>query len=139
MPPPELARNAPRLDILQPVVIGLLAALRHDLHAPRTHGVQCWPNDLTSINKPLVGQHRLDHNFRPVAKGLHDFLRLDQRHLCCGIVLFTQLAAQTRIIRAGHHRQPLGRDFLDHSLARRVAVKAAQMIRHKVQRVGLCL
>ena len=34
MPPPQLAADAPSLDILKPVVIDLLETVRHDLDAP---------------------------------------------------------------------------------------------------------
>ena len=62
MPPPQLARDAPRLDILQPVEIGLLARLWHDLGRARTHGLQRRLDDLGGVHKPLIGQHRLDHH-----------------------------------------------------------------------------
>ena len=62
MSPPKLARDAPWLDIIQPVVINFLATFWHDLHITIAHSIQSWPNDLVGIYEPLVRQQRLDHN-----------------------------------------------------------------------------
>ena len=40
MPPPQLPRNAPRLDVFQPMIIRLFPRLRHDLRPTFTHGIQ---------------------------------------------------------------------------------------------------
>ena len=141
MAPPQLAADAPRLDILQPVVIGLFAAFGQDPHPALAHRVQRGPDDARGVHEPLVGQHRLDDDLGPVAKGLHDRLGLDQRHLVLGALgpRLQRVAPQTGIVGAGHHRQPFGGDLGHHRLARGHAVKPAQMVGHKVQRVGFQL
>ena len=71
--------------------------------------------------------------------GLGDHLGLDQRHQRLGAFgpgLYGILA-QPRVIGARHNGQPLGGDFGHDARARRVAVKAPQVIGHKVERVGL--
>ena len=73
MPPPELARDAPGFDILEPVVIGLLARFRDDFGTAFADGVQsAGPTTGGGIDKPLIGQHRFDDHLRAVTEGLHD-------------------------------------------------------------------
>ena len=60
MPPPELAGDAPRLDVLQPVEIGLFPVLRHEFRAPVPHRFQRRLGERRGVHKPLIGQHRLD-------------------------------------------------------------------------------
>ena len=113
MPPPQLARDAPRLDILKPVVIHLLAAFRHDLGAAFAHSIQRGPNDLGGIDEPLVGQHRLDHHFGAVTEGLHDFLLFDVRYGAFNLFAFVVLDHL-----GGHDRVAFGRDVRNHAFAR---------------------
>ena len=137
MPPPQLARDAPGFDVFQPVVIGLFARLRHDFHVAIAHGVQRGADNLFRVHEPLVGQHRFDDHFGPVAEGLHDLLGLDQRHQCGRVVILGQFAAQNRVVRAGHDGQPLGGDFGNHLFAGVKPVQTAQVIGNKVD--GICL
>ena len=66
-PPPELARDAPGLDVLQPVVVGLLLALGQDAGAAVADRLEGRPGELRSVDVPLVGQERLDRNLGTVA------------------------------------------------------------------------
>ena len=75
--PPQLARNAPGLDILEPVEPGLRPGLRHDLDvagARRRHHPLGQRRD---IHIPLVGQPGFDHHARTVAVGRGDGAVLD--------------------------------------------------------------
>ena len=141
MPPPELARDAPGLDVLEPVVIGLLPALGQDADGAALHGVKRRAHDAGGVDEPLVGQHRLDHPLRPVAMRLHDRLGRDQWDLCLrafGIGLQSRLA-QPRIVGAGHDGEALGGDLLDDAGTRLEPVEAAQVVGHEVQCIGLGL
>ena len=141
MPPPQLARDGPRLDILQPVEIDLAVLFGHDAGASRADSLECRFDDFCGVDEPLVGQHRLDHYLGTVAIGLGDRFGLDQRHEFLGPfgVGFEGILAQARIIGPRHHGQAFGSNLGHHKVARRVAVKPAQMVGHKVQRVGLGL
>ncbi len=62
MAPPELTRDAPVLDVLQPVVVGGGPVLRKELHRTARHGLQTLPGQPVHAHEPLVGKHRLhDH------------------------------------------------------------------------------
>ena len=68
VPPPQLARHAPRLDILQPVEAGLLPASSGTiLIAPERTASIAGLRERRGIDIPLVGQPRLDHHARAVA------------------------------------------------------------------------
>ena len=77
MAPPELARDAPRLDVLHPVVIGLLPVLRHELGAALAHRRERRKAQLLGVDVPLVGEERLDHGTRAVAVRHHVGVWLD--------------------------------------------------------------
>ncbi len=67
MSPPELARDAPGLDVLHPVEIGLLPVLGHEHGAARAHGVDGAHRERLGVHVPLVGEERLEHGGRAVA------------------------------------------------------------------------
>ena len=133
MPPPQLARDAPGLDILQPVEIGALAALGHDHGVAVPHGIQRGADDLGGVNEPLVGQHRLDHHFGAVAEGLHEGLGFDHR-------LQRQVFRSSFLI-VGFHQSGDGKasgiDVGHHQLARLEPVKATVFLGHEVEAVDL--
>jgi len=77
--PPELSRDGPILDVLEPMAIGCAPVRRHkadgsflhyfeghlgDAPAREETVFRCW---LGHCDKPLVGEHRLDHCAAPVA------------------------------------------------------------------------
>ena len=140
MPPPELAGNAPRLDVLQPVEIGLFPVFRHEFRAPVPHRLQRRFGERFRIHEPLVGQHRLDHHFRAVAEGLHHLVALDQRHdLRRRVLIRRRLAAKARVVGAAHDGEALGGDRIDHQLARLIPVQPAIFVGDEVDRVHLVL
>ena len=111
--PPELARHAPGLDVLEPVEPGLLPGLGNDRDVARAHRLDRRLGERLCVDIPLVGQHRLDHQPRAVAERLHDHLVFDRDHQAFGVDV-------------GHHR-----------LASVVAVEAAIFLGHEVERVDL--
>ena len=129
--PPELARDAPGLDVLEPVVIGLLARLGDDLGAPVAHRVEGGANDLLGIDEPLVGEHRLDDHLGAVAERLHDRLVLDEGLIDLDLFAAFRIDLGDRV----SHREPLGVDLFDHLFARLEPVEPAQIVGHQVQRV----
>ena len=78
MAPPELARDAPGLDVLHPVEIGLLPALRDDCGPPFAHAGDRGLGQRLGVHVPLVGQERLDRHAAAVAvrDGMRVLLRL---------------------------------------------------------------
>ena len=67
VPPPQLARHAPGLDILHPIEIGLFPGLRHELGSAVMHGGERILGEFGGVHIPLVGQPRLDHHAGTVA------------------------------------------------------------------------
>jgi hypothetical protein len=60
VPPPQLARDAPILDVLQPVKVNLLETLRDNLDAPVADGGQRGFCQRLDLDEPLLRNHRLD-------------------------------------------------------------------------------
>mmetsp|Transcript_23386 Transcript_23386/g.39949 ORF Transcript_23386/g.39949 Transcript_23386/m.39949 type:complete len:383 (-) Transcript_23386:1299-2447(-) len=60
VPPPQLPRHAPVLDVLEPVEIDLLETLRQDFDLPSAHGVEPLLSHPVHLDKPLSRDHRLD-------------------------------------------------------------------------------
>ena len=60
--PPELARNAPGLDVFHPVEIGLLPVLGHELVRPSRTASMAGFGKRLGVDVPLVGQERLDRH-----------------------------------------------------------------------------
>ena len=92
--PPQLAADAPVLDVVHPLVVGIHPVFRHELHlaaGDRVDGLlrdglacgvaRAFLGHLVHGEKPLVGQHRLDHLPGAGADGHHQlvFFRLDQQ------------------------------------------------------------
>ena len=67
VPPPELARNAPGLDVLKPVEIGLFPVLGHELGLAAAYGFKRRLGQRLGVDIPLVGQPGLDDDARAVA------------------------------------------------------------------------
>ena len=143
MPPPQLARDAPWLDVLQPVEIHFAVLFRQDRDFTRTHSINSGLHDLVGCDEPLVGQHWLDHHLGAVAEGLHDLLGFDERHevlfLGAHLAAFAGLdgglfggTAKARVGRLGHHGKALGGHVLHHALAGLETIQAAVGVRHEV-------
>ncbi len=77
MAPPQLARDAPGLDVLHPLEIGLFPVLRHERGFARTHRRDRGLCQRLGVDVPLVGQIGLDHAVRAVAVRHHVGVRLD--------------------------------------------------------------
>ncbi len=82
--PPELAADAPVLDVVHPLVVGVDPVLGHELHLAGGHGIDGLLGDrlarrvalahLAHGDEPLVRQHGLDHLARAGADGDHEFV-----------------------------------------------------------------
>ena len=66
--PPELAGDAPVVDILHPVIIGLAEALGHELDASVTHGLDGGLGQRLHLDEPLRARHRLNDRAAAVAR-----------------------------------------------------------------------
>ena len=67
MPPPELARDAPGLDVAQPLEIDLLVGLGLEHRIALLHSLQRGLGQGVGVNVPLVRQPGLDDHARAVA------------------------------------------------------------------------
>ena len=106
--PPELARHAPRLDVLHPAEEILAAALGHELHPTVARRRQRRLRELLGIGVPLLGEIGLDRHAAAIAVRYRMGVRLD-------------LLDQTQLFH-----------FRDDHLARLEAVEAAILLRRLV-------
>ena len=65
--PPQLARDAPRLDVVHPLEVGLFPVLRHEFGPAVLDGADRVLGQLAGVAIPLVGQPRLDDHAGAVA------------------------------------------------------------------------
>ena len=77
MAPPQLARDAPGLDVLHPMEVGVLPVLGHEHGAAALHGVDGGLRQGLGVDIPLVGEERLDDHVRAVAVRHGVDVRLD--------------------------------------------------------------
>ena len=83
MPPPQLARDAPGLDVFHPFEIGLLPIARHEHGAPVAHRRDRGCGKRLGVDVPLVGEERFDHHARAVAVRHHVRVRLGLGEQAC--------------------------------------------------------
>ncbi len=77
MSPPELAGDAPGLNVFHPVVIGLFPILRDEFGLALFHRGDGRLGHCLGIDIPLVRHPRFDDDIGPVAEGLFDLEVLD--------------------------------------------------------------
>ncbi len=85
--PPDLARDAPGLDVAHPFEIGVFPTLGHEAHAAVLHRLDGRLGQGLGIDEPLVGQPGLDNHAGAVAVRLGHGVGLDlleQPHLLEG-------------------------------------------------------
>ena len=99
--PPELARDAPVLDVLQPVVVDLGEALGHDADAPVAHGRQGGVGQRLDAHEPLRGDHRLDDLAAALRARHGQLVGLFAEHQPGGAHIFPELLAAFEAVQAG--------------------------------------
>jgi hypothetical protein len=112
MPPPELARDAPVLDVPHPVPIGADPVRRHELHRTALHQFQPARGELLHPHEPLVGEIGLDHLSGAIAA----------RHLQLVLLLLDQ--------------QARGFQIRKNDLSSLVAIQSPDVCRDQVDVVG---
>jgi len=74
--PPELSADAPVLDVLQPVPVGVDPVLGYEAHAARRDGLEAPLREFVHPHEPLVREVGLDDLPGAVAARDHQFVRL---------------------------------------------------------------
>src|SRR5438270_11235878 len=82
MPPPELTRDTPVVDVLEPVQVDFVEASRHDLQQIVLDGSDSGSGEWHHLDEPPLGNDRLTHGVTALA--------VPQRHT----LIFT-IAAQS--------------------------------------------
>ena len=110
MAPPELARDAPVLDVAHPLVVGVDPLLGHKLHRTAVYSVngflrdglagRVFVADFIHRDKPLVGEHGLNDLAGAGAARHHQlvFFDLDQKAL--GFQVGNDLLARHKAVQA---------------------------------------
>jgi len=109
--PPELAADAPVLDVLQPVPVGAGPGVGHEAHAAAFHGLEALLREFVHPHEPLVGEVGFDHLPGAVAARHH------------------------QLVRPGLDQQALGFQFRQHGFARLEAVETSEAFRCSVVEV----
>ena len=107
--PPQLARDAPRLDVAHPFEIGLLPVLRDEAGLALLNRRDGGLRQFAGVHIPLLGQPRLDHHIRTVAMRHLVGVRLDLvkqaerlEHLDDALARLETIKAVQRHGRGGH-------------------------------------
>src|SRR5262245_62530396 len=77
VPPPKLTRDAPRLDVFEPLKIGFFPALWNEARLAFAHSNERWLCQGLGVHIPLLGEPRLDNYTRAVPLRDHMRVRLD--------------------------------------------------------------
>ncbi len=77
MAPPELAADAPVLDVAHPLIESLVPVRGHELHTPALHRCRGLGGQWRDADVPLQGEIRLDHRSGAIAARRHELVRLD--------------------------------------------------------------
>ena len=85
MPPPELARDTPVVDVLEPVQVDFVEASRHDLQQIILDGSDSGSGEWHHLDEPLFGNERLNHGVTALA--------VPQRH---SVILLLEDQAEPR-------------------------------------------
>ena len=148
MAPPELAADAPVLDIVHPLVVGIDPVFGHELHRAALHrvngflgdGSARWVRvaDFVHRDKPLVGQHGLHDLPGAGANRQHHFVRLDLQHQAQDFQVTVDGLARGKTIHALVGRRPvlvdLGVQREDGDQRQTVALRAGVVV--EVVRAG---
>src|ERR1700688_4816388 len=67
MPPPQLARDAPVVDVIHPVQINLFVIFRDDGDLAALDGFDCFLRERLNSYEPLLGEARFDYGSAAVA------------------------------------------------------------------------
>ncbi len=109
MTPPQLAGDAPVVNVAHPLEVSLRILLRRELDVPLLDGRNCLICQRLNLDKPLRRETRFDHRLAAVAfaDGVHVLLHRNQQVLCLQILehfLARHVAIHPRVC-AGRHVQ----------------------------------
>ncbi len=117
MSPPQLARDAPVLNVVQPLVVGVDPVLGMELDLAGSDTFQRLLGDALAVvtgfahgDEPLVGEHRFDDHAGAVAARYFEFVLLGFLEHACGFEIGDDLFACNETIQA---LILLGRMFVD--------------------------
>src|SRR5713226_8173147 len=77
MSPPQLTRDAPLPDVLEPLEIGLLPVLGNEFRAALAHGVERVFREGLGIDVPLIGEIGLEHDAGAITVRDHMYIWFD--------------------------------------------------------------
>ncbi len=88
VPPPDLAADAPVLDVAHPFKIGVLPVVRHEADGAAFHCLNGGPCQRGHLDEPLVGEQGLNHCAGAIAAWYHQLVvfGLFQQPLRCKVV-----------------------------------------------------
>jgi hypothetical protein len=134
--PPQLARDAPRLDVAHPLEIGLFPVFRHEDGAALLDGLDGGLGQRRGVHIPLLGEPRLDRHAAAVAMGHGVGVGLDALDEVGGLEPFHDqparleavdfvelerllqvaagLHAGEELVIAGEHQPAMGIEHVDH-------------------------
>ena len=98
MAPPDLAADAPVLDIAHPLEVGLRPVLGHEANVAVLHRLDGGPGQRLGPHEPLVGEIGFDHGMRSVAPRHHELVRLDLLDQILGLQIFDDALARFEAI-----------------------------------------
>jgi len=85
MAPPQLARDAPVLDVAHPFEVGLRPVLRHEANTTILDGRNRRRGERLDAHEPLIGQIGFDHGLRTIAARDHQLVLVDAGDEACRV------------------------------------------------------
>ena len=100
MTPPDLARDAPVLDVAHPFEIGVFPVVGHKADAAVFHRLDCRFRQRLDLDVPLIGEKRFDNGAGAVAARHHQFVVLDFFQQAGGVEVGDDLLARLETVHA---------------------------------------
>ncbi len=137
--PPQLAADAPVLDVLQPVAVGVLVFRRIELQLVVHHRRQGHVGKMPHLQEPLHRQLRLDGHIRALAEAHLVDIRLDLLHQSAALEVGLDLTAHVEAVHADIQSGSLadGAVVVEDVYRRQVVLLAQHVVVHVVCRCHL--
>ena len=101
VPPPDLSGNAPVVNVLEPVQIGLVKSIGHEAQLALFNRLDGRPGQFVHADEPLFLDHRLDRRLAAVMRADSVLMLLDLDEIAARLEVLDDLLSRLVAVHAG--------------------------------------